>query len=1456
MINPLKGENRLMKNNRLRSVILLLACLGASLGLQADNIIHIGNASGSPGEEATVSVALTNSDAVSAMQLRVTMPEGISLVDGSAELASRATDHSATVGVKDGVLNIMVYSMNMTALSGNEGDVVSFRVRLGNQPGQFALNAQEVILTGADGNVLGSSATNGSVTIVAPKAQYNSMTVDFGHVPIRDTYTKTVTVSNVGNAPLTVEGLVFSDDAFSSTTTFPLTIDAGGNATVNITYAPTERGAIEETMKVVCNSISKLNTIKLTADPFAVNELHVQNASGISDETVTLNLTMNNMDDITGFQWEFNLPSLLEYVDGSFQLSDRKADHTFVTTLKDGVLRVVCYSITDTPFAGNDGDIASFDVIIRGRNNATVSPSKAVLSSMVKGKVTDVLSATYSGTVTVRSPRLNAPSSLAMGETPVTTNAEKTFTVRNQGSAPLTISRVVFNDDHLSLKESATLPIVIESNKTVTLTVVYDGTEEIAYDAIMQLYSNDPEQRVFNVKVTGSRFAPNYVAFTTEDINYGEDLSVDMTINTYDEVEGFQFDVTYPAQFQLADEAVVLGEAAQGMSVTHRAIDATTERFFCYFLSGTGVPAGENELMSIIFNPKETAVGGTYQVKISNIKLGTSDLNDKYAGKEINSSFSVLCAAISVAETLDMGGVPVTEETVSAQLNIENTGLVALIINKVEIDNEDFTIVEAMPVTINPSQSTALTINYTGTALGTVTTVMHISSNDPSTPVKEVTITVNRFTPNYMEATVADIYAGETAHVQLAVDTYDTIDEIQFDVAYPDGFVLGENCYEVNEALPGMTVTHNSAGNNTEHFVCRFAEGNSLAPGKNNLLSILLSTTESVTLGMHQIDISNVVMKTADRDNCYAGENLSAVFRVKSQAEQDYFFCEYIYNTAPAVLDLGVTEKSCLIFKAKIEYNRANGSVFLGTRGSSERKDFRFFLASSTTYFDIQNSRLSKYNLIRLNTIYEIEFGNNYLKVDGNTALSRNAVADFEYSDYHMTAFNDEIGKIYWLQIYDGETLVKDLVPAIRKSDGAVGMYDQLSGEFLTASSGILYAQKFDKVTITANSYTIQYGDAMPEFGFTSEGMDVTGVPEITCEATTTSPVGTYPIVIGRGSVTNNNDTYVNGVLTIEKAPLTITAKDYTRYVGDENPVFEAEYTGFKNDETNEVLSVQPTFTCEANSESEEGEYPIVVSGAEAQNYEITYVNGKLTINSYLLGDVNGDGKINVLDIVKIVGYIMGSPTQPFIEKAAHHNDDGVINVLDLVKEVSLVMAQSSTSSAGAKAMRQHAATTLPSMTIINEEQNKICIGTDDNRAYIVAQLMVETTPGVKISDIASDDKHVVAYREVADNRYIVVCYSMTNAPFKSNDEMIKLTYTGSGCITVYDAIFVDEDANEVNFGSVSSDQTTDINGVFSDMKPADIYTLGGKLMRKSATTTKGLPKGVYIVNGQKITVR
>ena len=55
-------------------------------------------------------------------------------------------------------------------------------------------------------------------------------------------------------------------------------------------------------------------------------------------------------------------------------------------------------------------------------------------------------------------------------------------------------------------------------------------------------------------------------------------------------------------------------------------------------------------------------------------------------------------------------------------------------------------------------------------------------------------------------------------------------------------------------------------------------------------------------------------------------------------------------------------------------------------------------------------------------------------------------------------------------------------------------------------------------------------------------------------------------------------------------------------------------------------------------------------------------------------GDVNGDGLVNVTDIVATVNYIMEKPSDNFNKEAADLNDDGVVNVTDIVKMVSIIM--------------------------------------------------------------------------------------------------------------------------------------------------------------------------------------
>ena len=162
--------------------------------------------------------------------------------------------------------------------------------------------------------------------------------------------------------------------------------------------------------------------------------------------------------------------------------------------------------------------------------------------------------------------------------------------------------------------------------------------------------------------------------------------------------------------------------------------------------------------------------------------------------------------------------------------------------------------------------------------------------------------------------------------------------------------------------------------------------------------------------------------------------------------------------------------------------------------------------------------------------------------------------------------------------------------------------------------SGKLTVTEAEPVTVMAKSYSRVYGDENPVFEYVSQGAELVGKPEISCEATTTSPVGTYPIVIKKGGVTNYNDTYIDGVLTITKAPLTITAKSYTRKQGENNPKWEVTYEGFKNGETEEVLTQKPTIRVAATPTSPAGTYTISVSRAAAENYDIKYVSGKLTV--------------------------------------------------------------------------------------------------------------------------------------------------------------------------------------------------------------------------------------------------
>lgn len=158
-------------------------------------------------------------------------------------------------------------------------------------------------------------------------------------------------------------------------------------------------------------------------------------------------------------------------------------------------------------------------------------------------------------------------------------------------------------------------------------------------------------------------------------------------------------------------------------------------------------------------------------------------------------------------------------------------------------------------------------------------------------------------------------------------------------------------------------------------------------------------------------------------------------------------------------------------------------------------------------------------------------------------------------------------------------------------------------------------------LTVRVEDVSRKYGDENPQFKISYEGFRdgdtetrLTTSAVAQTDANLKSAVGDYEIILSGAESNKYSFNYVAGTLTITKAPLTISAGNYTKKQGDAMPAFKASYDGFKNGETESVLTKQPMFSTDATEASSPAEYAVNVSGAEAENYEISYQPGTLTV--------------------------------------------------------------------------------------------------------------------------------------------------------------------------------------------------------------------------------------------------
>ena len=240
----------------------------------------------------------------------------------------------------------------------------------------------------------------------------------------------------------------------------------------------------------------------------------------------------------------------------------------------------------------------------------------------------------------------------------------------------------------------------------------------------------------------------------------------------------------------------------------------------------------------------------------------------------------------------------------------------------------------------------------------------------------------------------------------------------------------------------------------------------------------------------------------------------------------------------------------------------------------------------------------------------------------------------------------------------------------------------------------------------------------------------------------------------------------------------------------------------------------------------------------------------QLVINSeesFLLGDVNHDGTINMMDVIAVINYILNRPTVFFAEEA-DVNADGWISMSDVTGIINIILHKVPNM---APANARYA--TLDHIYMEKSADGyDLCLDNLDD--YTACELTLALPEGCSLrhasmSDQRSDRHHVLIAR-LADGRWRVAVYSDGNDMLRDGEPaMVHLAVDGGAGddVSITDILFVDSQDAGVVFPDVTG--TTGIARTDSDTDDTPVYNLQGIRVQKTT-------RGVQVSNRRKTVVR
>lgn len=253
--------------------------------------------------------------------------------------------------------------------------------------------------------------------------------------------------------------------------------------------------------------------------------------------------------------------------------------------------------------------------------------------------------------------------------------------------------------------------------------------------------------------------------------------------------------------------------------------------------------------------------------------------------------------------------------------------------------------------------------------------------------------------------------------------------------------------------------------------------------------------------------------------------------------------------------------------------------------------------------------------------------------------------------------------------------------------------------------------------------------------------------------------------------------------------------------------------------------------------------------------------------NSYILGDVDHDGKVTIIDYARVRNMILSGITyekiaDEVVRYAADATQDQNINVADLSKISSFIFGDNPNNAAAARAAlfaSDFSAENKISAAIESEETTifgktvRMAVNVESGVAFTAGQFDVKLPAGMKLVGASVSERgngHEVLTGDLENGMKRVVVSVVENNSFYGNsgtliylDVEVASDFNG-GNIELSDAIFTDGRANSYRLTNNGPVVPTGIDGVEAATAKERIYSVGGQMM-------KAVKKGLNIIVGE-----